>query len=143
MLASISSKVIHNFIWRNIIYCFGLPHIVSNNDTHFTSQNTIKFLFGLESETTSLRFTNHTIIEGLKKKVKKNKFELSYLLDEILRTYYITPREATQQSPNSLVYDMKVVISMELVLPSLRLINYNEDINNEERRVELKFDDEA
>jgi hypothetical protein len=41
--------------------------------------------------------TNHTILEGLKKKkkIEENKSEWSNLLDEIIWTYRTTPREAT------------------------------------------------
>jgi hypothetical protein len=52
--------------------------------------------------------TNQTILEGLKKKMEENKPEWPDLLDEILWTYRTTPREATQQSSYSLVYDMSL-----------------------------------
>jgi transposase InsO family protein len=86
-LASISSKVIQNFIWRNIICRFGLPHaIVSNNGTQFASQSTVEFLSGLgiKNNFTSVshpasnglaEMTNRTILEGLKKNVEENKSE--------------------------------------------------------------------
>jgi hypothetical protein len=75
--------------------------------------------------------------------MEKNKSEWSVLLDEILWTYRTIPRESTQQSPYSLVYDMKAVTPMELVLSSLHTTNYNVDSNSEERRCELEFVDEA
>jgi ribonuclease HI len=86
-LASISSKLIQNFIWRNIICRFGLPHaIVSDNGTQFASQSTVEFLSGLgiKNNFASLshpafnglvEVTNRTIFEGLKKKVEENKSE--------------------------------------------------------------------
>jgi hypothetical protein len=85
--------------------------------------------------------TNQTILDGLKKKVEENKSEWPDLLDKILWTYRTTPREATQQSPYSLVYGMEVVTPMELVIPSLHITNYNVDSNSEERRCELEFVD--
>jgi hypothetical protein len=38
-LASITSQTVEKFIWKNIIYRFGLPHaIISNNGTQFASR---------------------------------------------------------------------------------------------------------
>jgi Integrase core domain len=94
-LASISSKTIQNFIWRNIICRFGLLYaIVSDNGTQFASQSTIEFLSGLgiknnfasvshPASNELAKVTNQTILEGLKKKVKENKSEWPDLLDEI------------------------------------------------------------
>jgi hypothetical protein len=43
-LAPILSKVIQNFIWRNIIYRFSLPDvIIFDTDTQFASQSTVEF----------------------------------------------------------------------------------------------------
>ena len=50
--------------------------------------------------------TNRTILDGIKKKVADNKKNWPDILDGILWAYRTTPREATQQTPYSLVFGM-------------------------------------
>lgn len=54
-----------------------------------------------------------------------------------------TQREATQQTPYSLVFGMEAVTPLELVSPSLRIETYSEEGNREAREVELDLVTEA
>jgi hypothetical protein len=51
--------------------------------------------------------------------------------------YRTTPREATQQSPYSLVYGMEAVTHLELVTHSFRIDSYNESNNSKVRTTDL------
>ena len=87
--------------------------------------------------------TNRTILEGLRKKVAANRKNWPDILDQVLWAYRTTPREATQQSPYSLVYGMEAVTPIELIQPSLRISTYTTDGNDEARVTELDFITEA
>ena len=154
-LASITSAAIESFVWKNIICRFGIPHaLISDNGTQFASRKTVDFLSGLgiknnfssvshPSSNGLAEVTNRTILEGLKRKAEENRKNWPDLLDEILWAYRTTPREATQQSPYSLVYGMEAVTPLELVEPSLRMTLYDEVANRDTRALELEFIDET
>ena len=154
-LASITSAAIESFVWKNIICRFGIPHaLISDNGTQFASRKTVDFLSGLgiknnfssvshPSSNGLAEVTNRTILEGLKRKAEENRKNWPDLLDEILWAYRTTPREATRQSPYSLVYGMEAVTPLELVEPSLRMTLYDEVANRDTRALELEFIDET
>jgi len=48
-LETITEAKIQNFVWKNIVYRFGIPRaIISNNDHQFDSQGFKSFCLGLE-----------------------------------------------------------------------------------------------
>jgi hypothetical protein len=61
------------------------------------------------------------------------------MLDEILWAYRTTQREATQQTPYSLVFGMEAVTPLELIEPSLRVSTYSSEVNAEERNTDLEL----
>jgi hypothetical protein len=153
-LTDISADTARKFIWKNIVCRFGIPHtLISDNGTQFNADSTMAFLdkLGIHSNFASVshpasnglaEVTNRTILEGLKKKVAANRKNWPAKLDEILWSYRTTPREATQQTPFSLVYGMDAVTPVELIAPSLRISTYSEEENPEERALELELVDE-
>jgi len=154
-LSEITAAAAKHFIWRNIICRFGVPYaIISDNGTQFNATLTTDFLasLGIHNNFASVshpasnglaEVTNRTILEGLKKKVAANRKNWPDMLDEVLWAYRTTPREATQQSPYSLVYGMEAVTPIELIQPSLRIMSYGEGDNDEARANELEFITEA
>ena len=68
--------------------------------------------------------------------------ECADLLDEILWAYRTTPREATQESPYSLVFGMEAVTPLERVESSLRISEYRNDDNEMKRKECLDLVDE-
>jgi hypothetical protein len=150
-LASITSQVVEKFIWKNIICRFGLPHdIIFDNGTQFASRQIVSFLSGLgiRNNFTSIshpasnglaEVTNRTIMNGLRKKVQENQKDWPNMLEEILWAYRTTPREATQQSPYSLVYGMEAVTPLKLITPSFRIDSYDEANNREARAIDLEL----
>jgi hypothetical protein len=154
-LAKITAKATIGFIWKNIICRFGVPYaLVSDNGTQFSGSETRSFLEGLniQSHFSSVshpasnglaEVTNRTILEGLKRKVTENKKNWPDMLEEVLWAYRTTPREATGQTPYSLVYGMEAVTPLELVEPSMRMATYNPQDNQEARSLEMDLVDEA
>ena len=150
-MAKITAKAAEKFIWRNIICRFGIPHaLISDNGTQFNAATTIAFLerLGIRNNFTSVNHpasnglaevTNRTILEGLKRKVQENRKNWPDMLDEILWAYRTTQREATQQTPYSLVFGMEAVTPLELIEPSLRVSTYSSDVNAEERNTDLEL----
>ena len=86
--------------------------------------------------------TNRTILQGLTRKVEELQTEWADLLDEILWAYRSTPREATQESPYSLVFGLVAVTPLERVESSLRISEYENDDNELKRRECLDLVDE-
>ena len=86
--------------------------------------------------------TNRTILQGLIRKVQEEPGNWPDLLDDILWTYRTTPREATQESPYSLVYGMEAVTPMEIIESSFRINEYGNDDNALKRRGNLDLLDE-
>ncbi|XP_078158896.1 uncharacterized protein LOC144554452 [Carex rostrata] len=114
-LSEIMAVVAKNFILRNIICRFGIPYaIISDNGTY-----------------------------GLKKKVAANWKNWPDMLDQVLWIYCTTPREATQQSPYSLIYGMESVTPIELVQLSLQVTSYTSHDNEDARATDLEFVTEA
>lgn len=153
-LSNIKASTATNFIWRNIICRFGIPHaIISDNGTQFNADHTVEFLekLGIHNNFTSVshpasnglaEVTNRTILEGLKRKVSESRTNWPDKLDEILWTYRTTPREATQQTPYSLVFGMEAVTPLEMISPSLRMVAYADGGNHGARKVDLELVDE-
>ena len=153
-LATITAKAVWNFIWKNIICRFGLLHaLISDNGTQFASAFVTRQCanFGIKNNFASVshpatnglaEVTNRTILQGLTRKVEEFKTEWPDLLDEILWTYRTTPREATQQSPYSLVFGMEAVTPLERVESSLRISEYENDDNSLKKRECLNLVDE-
>ena len=153
-LAKITAVVVEKFIWKNIICRFGLPHaLITDNGTQFASSRVTNFCSGLlirnnfasvsHPQTNGLaEITNRTILEGLSRRIEECKTEWVDLLDDILWAYCTTPREATQETPFSLVFGMEAVTPMELVEASARVAGYQRGTKEELRTTELDLVDE-
>ena len=153
-LAKITAIAVEKFIWKNIICRFGLPHaLITDNGTQFTSSRVTNFCAGFRirnnfasvshPQTNGLaEVTNRTILEGLSRKIEEHKTEWADLLDDILWAYRTTPREATQETPFSLVFGMEAVTPMELVDASARITGYQREANMDLRMNELDLVEE-
>lgn len=81
--------------------------------------------------------TNRTISEGIKKRLNGSKGRWVEELDTVLWSYRTSPREATRETPFSLVYGGKAVIPAEIIVDLPRVERYDEQTNEETRRKEL------
>ncbi|GFS36309.1 hypothetical protein Acr_00g0045290 [Actinidia rufa] len=72
-----------------------------------------------------------TIMNGIKKRLKKAKGKWVEVLLNILWAYQTTPLKATNEMPYSLAFGFEVVISLEVGLPTIRTEAYDASHNEE------------
>ncbi|XP_019246309.1 PREDICTED: uncharacterized protein LOC109225958 [Nicotiana attenuata] len=123
------------FIWKNIIYRFGIPKEIScDNGPQFTVKKTTEFFVKWHIkrilfityhpvENGQVESSNKTILNILKKKLEDAKGLWPELLQEVLWAYRTTPKTSTGETPYSLVYGTDAVIPVEVGEPSLRYSN--------------------
>ncbi|GAA0187095.1 hypothetical protein LIER_34383 [Lithospermum erythrorhizon] len=83
-----------------------------------------------------------TIFLGIKKNLLESGAKWYEELDCVLWSYRTTPSNATGEMPFNLVYGTEVVLPLEVCLPNIRQISYEEDHNNTRTRELLDFGDE-
>lgn len=125
-----------NFVWKNIVYRFRVPEVlVIDNGTQFDGENFQSFYarVGICNHFSSpthpqangqVEVTNRTILQDLKKKLKRKKIEwVEEFLDVLIgyRTSVCTP---SGQSAFSLVYGAEAILPVEIAIPTLRVKNY-------------------
>jgi transposase InsO family protein len=81
---------------------------------------------------------NKTLVKILKKTVTKNQRDWHDRIFEALWVYHVTVRTPTQVTPYSLVYGSKVVLPLEVQLPSLWVAVHEEITNNEQIRLRFQ-----
>ena len=73
---------------------------------------------------------NKTIKDNLKKKLERLKGAWVDELPMVLWAYRTTPKEATGETPFSLVFRTEAIIPTEVGLPSYKIENHAEQENN-------------
>lgn len=73
--------------------------------------------------------SNNTIINGLKKHLMKSKGAWAEELPTVLRSYHMTPRSSTGETPFSLTYNTEVVLPAEILEGSLQVMEFNVNAN--------------
>ena len=138
-----------DFIQKSVIYRFDLPYsIIIDNDRQFDNQNFKEFcakfyimhkltLVSHPQSNGEVEVINRTILYGLKIRLNETKDLWVEELYSILWAYRIIPRIPTGESPFNLAYGIKMMILLEIELPSARVERYNEPSNSEYRRVDL------
>ena len=86
--------------------------------------------------------TNKTIMNGIKKRIKKVKGKSVDELPRMLWTYWTTLRKATNETPYSLAFGFKVVIPLEVSLSTIRTEPYDINHNMEVLARDLDLTDE-
>jgi len=79
-----------------------------------------------------------TIGKLLKKFISKSQRDWDEKLGECLWAYRTTARTPTKSTPFSLVYGCKVVLSLEIQIPSLRVALTTEMTNEEKHQMRLQ-----
>ncbi|XP_012833285.1 PREDICTED: uncharacterized protein LOC105954155 [Erythranthe guttata] len=153
-LARITDSEVMKFIWQNICCRYGLPRdLVSDNGTQFNSARITKWCKGLgisqryaavahPQANGQVEVTNRVIIEGIKKRLDKAKGNWVDELHSVLWAHRTSPKEATGETPFSLVHGSEAVIPLEIGIPSRRVKNFNEPKNEEELRISLDLTEE-
>ena len=144
-LATITEKNIRSFVWRNIIYRYGIPRvIVSANGMQFDNSAFRDFCseLSIKNHYSSLV---HPQANG-QVEVTNQSFEgvKGIWLDKlpsVLWVYRTTARTPIGETPFRLTYGTDAVIPAEVGLTSYRVESYSEDKNREnEEALGLQLD---
>jgi len=123
-----------NFIKKNIIVRFRVPHrIISDNDTPFANSEVRKTLkFYQIKHRRSLPYypqwnrqaeaTNKTLIKIISNMSQEYTRGWTMYLPDALWAYRSSPKFAMRFSPFSLVYRTEVMSPVEVMMPSLRVM---------------------
>jgi transposase InsO family protein len=126
------------FIFDDIITRFGCPKILmSDQGTHFINKTiealAEEFAVHHHKSTPYHQQVNGTveafnkILETVLTKIcSVNKDDWDLRVPEILWTYRTTCKKLTMQTPFKLVYGLEVVVLMEYLVPSLRIVAFTE-----------------
>jgi len=149
-LREVKAENVINFLERNIIYHFGVPHrITSDNGPAFRSHKIVRFAkkykiqwnysTGYYAQANGLAEAfNKTLANILKKTVAKHKRDWHDRLYEALWAYRVTVRTPTQSTPYSLVFGTEAVLPLEVELPALRVAVHEELTRDEQVRLRLQ-----
>ncbi|KAL0409673.1 UNVERIFIED_CONTAM: hypothetical protein Sradi_1901700 [Sesamum radiatum] len=141
--ARITEGEVMKFIWRNIIFCFGIPReIVSDNGRQFQGRKIQEWCQGLRIKqrfTTvvhpqsngQVEVTNRILVQGIKRRLEQVGGNWVEELTSVLWAYRTTPRGSTEETPFSLVYGTEAIIPAELGIPSHRVMNFSEECNEQ------------
>ncbi|GAA0159941.1 hypothetical protein LIER_16610 [Lithospermum erythrorhizon] len=86
---------------------------------------------------------NKTIFLGIKKNLLESGAKWYEELDRVLWYYRTTSSSATGETPFSLVYGTEVVLPLEMCLPNIRQIGFEEYHNNTRMRELFDLEDEG
>ena len=121
-----------NFVWKHLIYQFGVPReLVADNGTQFQNNKLkelchtyhIKLNFASVSYPQSngqAEATNKAILSIIKKSLEQNKGKWAEELPRILWAYKTTKRSSTRETLFAMVYVTEAVIPTDIGLPTLR-----------------------
>ncbi|KAK3030974.1 hypothetical protein RJ639_034895 [Escallonia herrerae] len=141
-LATITSAKCEDFFWKNVVCHFGVPRaLVVDNGKQFDNNNFETFCMNLSID---LRYTsiahpqsngrteniNPSILQGLKKKLDEAKGVWVDKLPKVLWAYRTTPHSVTGETPFLFCYGTKAMLPVEIEVPTIRALHFNE-VNNE------------
>lgn len=128
----VREKEVISFIKRNILTRFGVPaEITCDNGSQFIGKRTTNFCtsWGIKMITSTpvhpqangqAESSNKIIINNLKKRLKDKKGRWAEELPFVLWADRTTTKNATGQTPFSLVFGTEAVIPTEMVIPTAR-----------------------
>ncbi|KAD5803282.1 hypothetical protein E3N88_14642 [Mikania micrantha] len=139
----VREKEVISFIKRNILTRFGIPaEITCDNGSQFICKRTTNFCesWGIKMITSTpvhpqangqAESSNKIIINNLKKKLGSKKGKWAEELPFVLWADRTTTKNATGQTPFSLVYGSEAVLPTEMVIPTARSNLQNLESNKE------------
>ncbi|KAD3067148.1 hypothetical protein E3N88_35028 [Mikania micrantha] len=139
----VREKEVISFIKRNILTRFGIPaEITCDNGTQFIAKRTTNFCesWGIKMITSTpihpqangqAESSNKIIIKNLKKKLGSKKGKWAEELPFFLWADRTTTKNATRQTPFSLVHGSEAVLPTEMVVPTARSSLQNLESNKE------------
>ena len=132
-MTQINEIKMEDFIQKSIICRFGLPHtITTDNDWQFNNQNFKEFCtkfyiihkltsVGHSQSNGEVKITNRTILHDLKIRLNEAKGFWIEELYQILWAYRTTPHIPMEESSFNVAYGTKIMIPLEIRLPSTRM----------------------
>ncbi|KAK3024810.1 hypothetical protein RJ639_044120 [Escallonia herrerae] len=154
-LATITASKCEEFLWKNVVCCFGVPKIlITDNGKQFDNSNFRSFCEGLSI---SLRFTsvahpqsngqtenmNRSILQGLKRKLDDAKGAWVDELPKVLWAYRTTPHSVTGETPFLLCFGTEALLPVKVGLPTVRVLQFSEAENEENLRGNLDLLDDV
>ena len=141
-LTTITETKVQNFVWKNIVYRFGIPRtIISNNGRQFDSQAFRSFCsnLGIKNKYSS---PGHPQANGQTEVT--NRILLRLIKSRLVGTKGAWPEELpTGETAFNLTYGTEAVISVEVGLTSLRREFFDEQDNNDQLKHNLDLVDEV
>ena len=140
-------KNIRSFVWRNIIYRYGIPRVlVSDNGKQFDNSAFRDFCseLGIKNHYSSpahpqadgqVEVTNRSFLKIIKTRLEGAKGIWPDELPSVLWAYQTTARTPTGETPFRLAYGIDAVILAEIGLTSYRVDSYSEETNKEKLRL--------
>jgi hypothetical protein len=150
----VKEKEVISFIKRNILTRFGVPaEIICDNGSQFIGKRTTDFCesWGIKIITSTpvhpqangqAESSNKIIINNLKKRLKDKKGSWAEELPFVLWADRTTIKNATGQTPFSLVFGTEAVIPTEMVIPTARSILGTRQDNSNVLMQDLELVDE-
>ncbi|KAD4888478.1 hypothetical protein E3N88_20551 [Mikania micrantha] len=139
----IREKEVISFIKRNILTRFRIPaEITCDNGSQFIGKRTTNFCeaWGVKIITSTpvhpqangqAESSNKIIINNLKKKLGSKKGKWAEELPFVLWAYRTTTKNATGQTPFSLVFGSEAILPTEMIIPTARISLQTIEANNE------------
>lgn len=143
-LLRITEENVTNFIWKSVIYRFGIPYLIITNNARQFDNEEIKSIckqMGIHKSYSSpehpqangqVEAVNKTTKENLKKKLESLKSSLVEELPLVPWAYRTISRTSIGETPFSMAYGVESVIPIEVGMPTYRVKAYDKDQNNEE-----------
>ncbi|XP_075665000.1 uncharacterized protein LOC142634585 [Castanea sativa] len=130
---------IQNFVWKNIVYRFGIPRtIISNNGWQFDSQSFKEFclVLGIKNQFSSRPPPGQWKDISDEPDIAQDHQNSGGRSKTIVRTQ-------TGETPFRLTYGIEAVIPVEVGINSMRRQVFSESSNDDQLRVNLDFLDEV
>ena len=154
-LAIISEKNVKNFVWKAVIYRFGIPRVlISDNGKQFDngpfremcSQLNIKNHYSSPRHSQAngqVEVTNRTLLTQFKTRLEGAKSMWVEELPSVLWAYRTTVRTPTKETPFKLTFGTEAVIPVEIGLTTFRTTFHREEENEGQLRLNLDLLDET
>ena len=154
-LATITEKNVKNFVWKGIIYWFGIPRVlISNNGKQFDngpfrelcSQLNIKNYYSSPRHPQAngqVKVTNQTLLKQIKTRLEGAKSMWVEELPSVLWAYRTFVRTPTKETTFKQTFGIEAVIPVEIGLTTLRTTFHKEEENEGQLRLNLDLLDET
>jgi transposase InsO family protein len=150
-LSSITAKCLEKFLWKNVIYRYGVPHaFVTDNGKRFDCDSFREWCaklhirnyfssLGHPQANGLVKATNKTIFKILKKKLGDCKGDWAKDLPEVLWAYRTTKKTTTEETPYALAFGTEAVIPAKIGSRSYRVGAFRPETNDQGLKLHLNL----